>query len=158
MTACPCCGQPLADGAIVVSLDTNTLSVQGKGSARLTPRQAEVAYVLSKAMPRSLRRDQIVEQVYGLYSDIPESAYNNVRIHVSVLRDRLAALGLTIILVHGAGYRMERIDQCQPTLSNSQKRVGSLRPPRSLSSPMRPPHKLRLPKPCASAAPKHQPA
>lgn len=97
---CPCCGQPIpASDDVIVSLDTNSITVRGV-SLRLTSRQTEILHVLAKRMPAPVRRGVIVAQVWGLSES--ETASKSLDVHFFNLRRKLEPLGLAIHThIHG---------------------------------------------------------
>lgn len=111
---CPCCGAPVEENRIIVSLDTNQICVGGRqGSVKLSPQQTEIAYALAKAYPRPLTLERIIQSVWGgRECDVPEKA---VEVQIYNLRRKITPLGLTIenswkrYRFHAAEYRL--VDQ-----------------------------------------------
>jgi len=98
---CPCCGQPIpVSNDVIVSLDTNTITVRG-ASLRLQPREAEILHVLASRMPSPVRRAAIVAVVWGLTER--EMTAKNIDTYVSNLRRKLMPIDLAIrTYIHGA--------------------------------------------------------
>lgn len=105
---CPCCGQTVAPpNGIMVNLERNEIAVGWIDTVvKLSPRQAEVAAVLLRAMPRTVPTIRLISGVFGVME--PDSADNNLRVHIKNLRKRIAPLGLKISTLHLEGYRMEK--------------------------------------------------
>ncbi len=106
---CPCCGGPsLADDNLCVDLHTNTASYGGK-SVELHPnKMAEVVYSIAGAWPKTASYVDLSLAVWGAL-DEPMEWRNNLRVYVSLARKALAELGLSIVVVPGRGYRLEKI-------------------------------------------------
>jgi DNA-binding response OmpR family regulator len=102
---CPCCSQTWkAAPRIEVSLDTNTLLVNGK-THPLTPQEAEVFTVLLKAAPGTARTRALHSGLWGL-SDVPDSYAHLVKVRIHHLRKRLVGTGFKIKTVWGSGYQL----------------------------------------------------
>lgn len=72
----------------------------------LTPKEFELLRVLVEKQGRVLTREQLLEQVWG-YDQAVEIQSRTVDLHVSQLRQKLAAEGKRILTVTGAGYRFK---------------------------------------------------
>jgi DNA-binding response OmpR family regulator len=108
LTLCPCCHQPARLEGVVVSLDINTVSTS-KGMAHLTPMQAEVLYSLVSAWPRSVPKNTLIQNLWGVIEcEVPEKSLDA---HFVPLRRKIAPLGLRIDTIRGwkaASYRLEK--------------------------------------------------
>lgn len=102
---CPCCGSDLAmTDRPIVSLDTNRLLAGGE-IIQLTPREAEIAQMLSSRMPAPLDNESLIS---GIYGGMPtDDAYNTIKQFVFRLRRKLAPAGLSIRTIWGQGHVME---------------------------------------------------
>lgn len=99
---CTNCGQPLP-GAFVVDLDGNAVRYRNR-VLKMTPKQAELLYVLWRAYPHAVVHERIHSQVWG--DADPVNSNNLCSIYVGRLRKLLSAIGATIETVHSRGYRL----------------------------------------------------
>lgn len=101
MNECPCCKQPLPDwteGKALVDLMSNTLVFGGKQIA-LSPREADVLYVLAARGGAYVSVDSLLQSVWGL--DQPKT-HCAVQVQMTALRKKIGSVGLTIqSSVHG---------------------------------------------------------
>lgn len=96
----------MQDQSIKVDITTNCITI-GDTEIKVTPKEAELAHVLVKAMPGSARKDVIIFALWG-FSEC-DSAETCLKVHANRLRRKVAAFGYTINFVHGyGGYRMVR--------------------------------------------------
>lgn len=103
---CPCCGQGVpTTSAVVVSLEENRLVYRAQ-SIPLTPRLAELAFILARRMPATVAHEAIIGQMWGAMEG------DNARVSLSVgimhLRAALKPIGLDIINTREVGYRLAR--------------------------------------------------
>src|SRR5262249_32668837 len=105
MSTCPCCGRQIEPNLVFVDLDTGALAFRGR-AVRLTPQQAVVAAVLSRAMPRVVAHATIVARVWGERKQ-PSNPIEAISVHCAAIRRRLRSLGLTIQTIREEGCRME---------------------------------------------------
>jgi DNA-binding response OmpR family regulator len=104
--ACPCCGQRLpVNQDVEVYLEKNTVVHAGL-TAKLTSKQAEVAYILARRMPAPVPNDMMLDQLYGGATDAPVSAENCLRVFTCKLRKAVRPIGLDVLNVYGRGYSL----------------------------------------------------
>ena len=96
---CPACGSPIKDAPLRISLEYNTL-IYGAHAIKLTPKQAEMLWVLRKAYPNLLAREMLLARVWGQQ----EVEDNAVRTMVSQTRKIIEKIGWTIRPVTNRGY------------------------------------------------------
>jgi DNA-binding response OmpR family regulator len=113
---CPCCGSRVEkNGAVLVSLDSNLLSVAWcEEPIRLRPMQAVLMHCIVTAGPRWLRQDAAIRDMWGaIECDRPEKAFD---VHLYQLRKDIAPLGLKIATARGKppSYRL-RLPSAAPT-------------------------------------------
>ena len=88
-----------------VSLDTGTGMLScGERSVRLSGREFQVMELFPRSPKIVLSAERIMERVWGWDSDV---GINVVWVHISNLRKRLKAIGMTIQANHGLGYILE---------------------------------------------------
>lgn len=102
---CPTCGAPYTADRPRVDLDRN-LFISASGWVKLRRTEAEIAAIIAQAYPGIARHDAIVLGVYGA-GDIPLT--ENIKVHVSRMRDALQPIGWTVKVVRTRGYRFDRI-------------------------------------------------
>lgn len=108
MTTCPCCGSPVEKDAILICLDTNKLAVGWRDEPlQLGPMQAVFMHSLASASPRSVTRDRMIRDLWGINEC--ESVDKCFDVHLYQLRRRIAPLDLRIVTVRGhpTAYRVE---------------------------------------------------
>jgi len=105
---CPCCGQAYRFTRVKVSLDHNTISYD-RQTVTLAPRNTEIVFVLASRMPATVRRDFMVEQVYG--ADFTVDGRNCIDMHMVAIRRAIAPLGLAIETIKEVGWRMVFAEQ-----------------------------------------------
>lgn len=91
---CPCCGQPLANRELSVSLDTNMVRV-GNQCVKLTPMCAEILFVILGERPRSTTKEQLLRQVFGSQPKTEASAIS-LQVAISRMRKKIRPLGIGI--------------------------------------------------------------
>ena len=104
-TSCPCCGQRLSDLPLKVSMEYNTV-ICGSVALVLSPKQAEIAYVLQQSYPHNLHKERLIAKVWGRMS--PEE--NTMRTMIYTTRKALETIGWTIKNSTRQGYRLDKID------------------------------------------------
>lgn len=105
---CPCCGNPVSPAdTLLVSLVTNRIFFEG-GVAQVTGKCAELALVLSDAMPLPVDKDRLVSRLWGIREPASDP-YVALRVYASKLRKQVKPLGLTIENSRREGYRMVRL-------------------------------------------------
>lgn len=88
-----------------VSLDTGTGMLScGERSVRLSGREFQVMELFPRSPKIVLSAERIMERVWGWDSD---AGINVVWVHISNLRKRLKAIGMTIQANRGLGYILE---------------------------------------------------
>jgi DNA-binding winged helix-turn-helix (wHTH) protein len=105
MIKCPCCGQdmPPVEG-FRVDLDSNTLIIDGVAKKAM-PKIAEVAHILAEAAPRIVRKETIMDRLYGSYWDDPPQP-KIVDIFIYGLRKLVAGTRFEIQTSWGCGFRL----------------------------------------------------
>jgi DNA-binding response OmpR family regulator len=88
-----------------VDWERRLVKVKSK-TVTLTPKEFDLLRVLVEKQGRVLTREQLLEQVWG-YDQAVEIQSRTVDLHVSQLRQKLAAEGKRILTVTGAGYRFK---------------------------------------------------
>lgn len=102
---CPTCGQTLPPiDKPIVDLATNSLLIDG-ASIKLRGREAELLFVLIKAMPRLCSRAMIYDSIYPWGDDVGEK---NIDVFVCRLRRKLVPTSLRIENVFGRGFKLVR--------------------------------------------------
>ncbi len=101
---CPTCGQmlPLIKEA-KVDLESNTLLID-HSAIHLQPKQAEVLYTLLRWMPNFVRRDRLVQQVWGFEG--PDRPDNSLSVHIANIRKLIRPFGYKIMVRYGGGLRV----------------------------------------------------
>ncbi len=105
MNTCPCCGQSVDTGDLLVSLDSNTASRNGV-TVLLTPTQVDIVQALLAALPGNVAHERFTRILWGERTRGPSDPKLVVRVEISHMRKRLADLGVSIVPVYGEGYRM----------------------------------------------------
>lgn len=109
MTACPCCGSPMATHEIKVDLASNVLAVGWcDSSIELTATCAVIAQALAEAMPAGATMKAIGSAIWGAGERPPVWA-RAVRQNIMRLRKLIKPANLEIVNVQGRGYRMQRV-------------------------------------------------
>lgn len=100
---CPCCGADVDPERVLVDLDSNVLTYNGK-SIDLTPKAAEIAYVLAKEFPKAISRDLLIRKVYGRAQNfcVDKEIVNRV----NHLQRKLESVGLSIT-PSSVGYKLK---------------------------------------------------
>jgi len=110
---CPCCKQDVPkDDRVRVDLYLNQIVFDGK-MVQLTPKQADIAFMLTEKHPKPLSMSDLVSGLYGVgrihYSprskDPDEEAV--ARAHVSYLKKQLKTLNLRVLGVYNRGYKLD---------------------------------------------------
>lgn len=104
MNKCPCCGGVLDDAQPVVDLNTNTVLFADK-TVRVQPQEAELLQILIDSFPGTISRDRIIQRMWGLGE--PHSAANILSVRVTMLRRKIAPLGLAIRTFYNTGLKLE---------------------------------------------------
>lgn len=85
---CPCCHRPM---------EAARAPIEGLSSAALGPVERRIVEALTKAYPRSITRDRMIEIVYrGEVNGGPDDAPTIMSICMSRLRGKLMRFGWTI--------------------------------------------------------------
>lgn len=90
---------------ICVDLTTNSLTFNGV-TLKLTPRAAEIAYVLAEEKPKTVSYGMLLRRIYGVKEH--EFSLKGIQEQVCDLRKRLKPLGLDLICSN-EGYRLTEI-------------------------------------------------
>lgn len=107
MSICKHCGQtePPQQGVSVDPL-RGLVVVDGQ-EVKVTPRHAEVADVLVRNWRRTVTKEKLHNEIYGL--DIDGGArVQTLDVHICALRKALKPLGVTILTAWGRGWRIQR--------------------------------------------------
>ena len=106
MNICPCCKQPVANNDLLVSLDTNYASRNGK-VVHLEPQSAVLLSVLHDKAPGVVTMEQIIRAMYGREEPRSEAPGTVMKVRISHMRRLLAPLGVKIVSEYGRGYRLD---------------------------------------------------
>lgn len=96
---CPCCGTFLAIAQETAWHRSLNLIESPYGSAILTATKGRIFDTVWRAKPEAVSLDQLVARVWPGADGGPDWPDNNIRVHCSRLRAKLAPLG--IVLNHG---------------------------------------------------------
>lgn len=90
----------------------------GRGSATLSPLQADIFAILASAYPGGVTRARVIDRVYGhrVEADLPTDPANVLTVKLVMLRRRIRPLGLDI---KSAGGTLALV-ATQPALSDDQ--------------------------------------
>lgn len=101
---CPTCCQKLPiDQSPTVDLDNNVIVAHGR-SAKLQPRQAEIAYALVERFPSVASHDRLCAAISGAGVDWTDE--RTISVHICHMRKIFEPLGLSIINVRKQGFRL----------------------------------------------------
>lgn len=89
-------------GALALDLDAREVTADGTPLA-LPRREVSLLEVLIAAQGRTVSKNDLLDHIYGTGADIEEGA---IEVHISRLRKRLKAHGLTIRVARGLGYAL----------------------------------------------------
>lgn len=100
MPLCPSCGNELKpkDKGFIVDLDRN-LIIQGCKKVRLTPTEAELAFILYEGSPSWVRRGHIMDGVYGMANDDPDP--DILKVWLSRIRKKMRDVGIKVSIETG---------------------------------------------------------
>ncbi len=101
---CPTCGSAV-DRRLLVSLDTNTLVVDGQ-EIRLLPAEAEIAWVIAAAYPGTATTRDILMKVRPV-NDESVNTLRLVRTQICQFRRRIAGSSISLVTETMRGYRFE---------------------------------------------------
>lgn len=104
---CPCCGGAVDPLALIVDLETNTVS-SGGVAARLPAAVIEFASVVVAAYPATVSKERLASAIWGLGRG-PDSYLNTLNVHACRLRKALRPMGFDLLNVGGNRFRIERI-------------------------------------------------
>lgn len=97
---CPCCGSAMKGKRPVLDLNTNTISF--RGTAHLTPMQAEIASLFCDQFNRYIDTSTLISRVYG-YGVEPERSAAVMSVQICKMNPTLAKIGLRIKPQMGPG-------------------------------------------------------
>jgi len=101
---CPICRRPWPGVTRPrVSLDDNVF-IADRGVVQLTGTEAELMWVLVTRMPGAVALDSLYSALWG--GTEPAQPENDLRVHVSHLREKIAPLGFVVENIHGRAYRL----------------------------------------------------
>ena len=92
----------LAYGSILMNLTERTVTVDGR-SVSLRPKELEILEVLLREQGRTVRRDTLIERIWGVEFDGDERMVDR---HVAALRKALGGAAQHLKSVYGQGYRL----------------------------------------------------
>lgn len=101
LTRCPCCNTELSVKVPIVSLERN-IAAFGDRSVKLSPTEAEIAYLLADKAPNVLRFDTMMIKVWPHLEN--KKIAHTVIAHV---RRKMRTIGCEVINDWKAGYRLE---------------------------------------------------
>lgn len=104
MAACPCCGQPVETGRLIVGM-TGCFVYRDGEMARLNPQSAALAHVLNERRGELVPMRDFYRAVYGR-AEPPGTAYQAISGGISRLRKALVPLKATVLSVHAEGHRL----------------------------------------------------
>lgn len=100
--SCPHCGQTIPDAhGIICNDDSGIVMYDGKVSDPLTRAEYELASYLVKRFDKYCTYNQLVDWLYQLNPDPPDSALIITRTHISRARAKLRPIGLDIPTGYG---------------------------------------------------------
>lgn len=97
---CPRCGAE-TDHKVIVDLDLNTIA-SSLGSAKLTPIQTEIVYVLINHMPNVISVDSLITAVWG--DTKPINVKSSLQVNLHKIRKTIKPLGLEIVTARARGF------------------------------------------------------
>lgn len=103
MNCCPTCKQPTMQ-KLLVDLQTGAMTYDGT-TIKLTPRQADIMHVLWEQYPQCVTRESLADRVGGMYGD--GLSIGTLKVHVSLLREKLKGLPISISRFARDGYQLE---------------------------------------------------
>lgn len=102
MNCCPTCGGSMPEIFLKVDLDRNLFLHRGQ-AFQMTPRMAEILYVLVERFPNPIAKEDLCRKIWGLHNaDFDES--QSLRSCISNIRRILAPAGVAIGHFSGSGY------------------------------------------------------
>jgi len=114
-SSCPCCGQPISNSDLKVSVEFNTL-IYGARALEVPPHVCELVYALNAAWPRPVLPARIIHAVWG-HGGAAEGSMRNL---VYQARQYVEQIGFTIRPNRTRGYRLERL-RAAPLENNACK-------------------------------------
>lgn len=100
---CPTCGQSVPTNGMLVDLDLNRVSHNGK-VAKLVPSECELLVTLLRGAPGLVSNERAAVALWGAFS--AERSNNVIKVHISRLRQKLTPLGIQIETHWGRGYSL----------------------------------------------------
>jgi hypothetical protein len=109
MKFCPTCGNPNLPIELKVDLNENVVVHKGR-AAKLSPREAEILFVLAERVGQTVRHEYLRSRVYGVAtSDTLET--RTIHVQVCRIRRKVAPLSLEIERNHGVGYSLKVVER-----------------------------------------------
>ena len=102
----------LRAGKLVLEEERYVVSVAGR-AVRLTGKEFELLKTLMEARGRVMRRDSLLERVWG-YGRGSGIESRTLDVHVRSLRKKLGVEGAKIVTVRGVGYRFDAMPAREP--------------------------------------------
>lgn len=106
--SCPTCGAPLKDVRFWVDVQNNIIVSENR-AVQVTPRVAELIWLLRKHFPHTVESERIIARVWNGQDPIDPS--RNVLTQVTYARRFLEPLGWTIRNIYGGGYALHKINK-----------------------------------------------
>lgn len=105
VTACPTCGQSIADADDRIHFDIDANIIVGRGRvAMLTPKQMEVVILLRDRYPRMVSKGDLLAALYLHDSDEPTASI--ISVMICKIRAKAKGTGFGIDTQWGRGWRM----------------------------------------------------
>jgi DNA-binding response OmpR family regulator len=101
---CPTCGGTLRADRLVVDLDSNTVSYDGR-RWRVTPKLVEFLFVLNRDWPRMVKDFHLRQSLWG--NEAEDRCKTNLAIYACRSRQMLAPFGIDVERLPGKGYRLK---------------------------------------------------
>lgn len=103
---CPCCGASMR--LVKPLVDTTQATISWGGNfTRVGYVEVKLLDILARRYPSVATNALIYDHLYALDDDPPND--NTIKVHVTKLRRKLAAIGLTIRNHWGVGYALEAV-------------------------------------------------
>lgn len=94
---------------VTVDLNTGLAQIDGK-QIELTPKDAELLYLLTRSLGKTYARQEIIHRLWGFQAELADET-GAIRQRIHVLRRKLAGTLLKIEARWGFGYKATFCDQ-----------------------------------------------
>lgn len=101
---CPTCGQALPETGLKVDLTHNVLLYR-KHAIQLTPREAEIAFVLARHAPGVVPHEHLRAHVFGAGEGVQDEQ-RTISVVLRRIRVKIAEAGLSVRSVRGVGWAL----------------------------------------------------